>query len=558
MVMRLIFIMLLSALTTNVWAVAFNASIDRNEIAEGDAFILTLRYNSNTLTGNPDFSQLENDFEIINQKRKSSFQFINGKSESWTIWTIHLMPERLGTLTIPAIKFKGETSNTLNIQVKKVSAAIKQQQQKDIFFHTQVDLKTAYVQGQVLYTEKLYFSVPLDNSQLSEVAVEDAMVTPLGDIKHYRSQIDGRNFEVYERNFAIFPQISGELIIPGPRYTGEISNGPWRPGRPLRLSHAPIKLQVLPQPASYPQATWLPAKDVQLNYKWRGEPSNLKVGEPITLELTLTAEGLSAAQLPAVPLPDLKRFKYYPDQAQTSEQQNNQGMQATRSQNIAIVPTQAGSITLPEIRLPWWNTQLGRLEYAIIPAQRLTAFGAAPAQQNQTTPMQSETPAQLDQSPDKTIQTSQPGSIIWPIVSAVLLLLWLSTLYLWWKKPRVVTQSAQLNNSVTKLPLAKLNDIKKACRLNQAEAARESLLSWASQAYKQPINSLSQLADLIDEPSLKQALNELDHTLYAQGGNSAWQGEYLWQLIKSHKAANTPQAADTLAPLYKDEIVQHG
>lgn len=557
MVMRAFFIMLFSALTFNAWAVAFEASIDRNEIAEGDAFVLTLRYNSNTLTGSPDFSQLENDFEIINQKRKSSFQFINGKSESWTIWTIHLMPERLGTLTIPPITFRGETSNKLSIKVNKVSAAIKQQQQKDIFFHTQVDLKTAYVQGQVLYTEKLYFSVPLDNSQLSEVVVEDAMVTALGDIKHYRSQLNGRNFEVYERNFAIFPQISGELIIPGPRYTGEVSNGPWRPGRPLRLSHAPIKLQVLPQPASYPQATWLPAKDVQLNYKWRGEPSNLKVGEPITLELILSAEGLSAAQLPAVPLPDLKRFKYYPDQAQTQEQQNNQGMKATRSQNIAIVPTQAGSITLPEIRLPWWNTQLGRLEHAIIPAQRLTAFGnaATPAEAVQTN--NTATAPQLSEPITKTPEAA-PTSIIWPIISGILLLLWLSTLYLWWKKPRHISQDLQVSSSVSKLPLAKLNDIKKACRLNQAEAAREALLSWASHVYKKPINSLNQLADLIDEPSLKQALNELDHTLYAQGGNSAWQGEFLWQLIKSHKAANTAKGTDTLAPLYQDEIVQHG
>lgn len=558
MVIRSFFIMLLSALTFNVWAVAFEASIDRNEIAEGDAFVLTLRYNSNTLTGSPDFSQLENDFEIINQKRKSSFQFINGKSESWTIWTIHLMPERLGTLTIPAITFRGETTNKLTIQVNKVSAAIKQQQQKDIFFHTQVDLKTAYVQGQVLYTEKLYFAATLANSQLTEVIVEDAMVTSLGDTKQYRTQLNGRNFEVYERNFVIFPQVSGELVIPGPRYTGEVSNGPWRPGRPIRLSHAPIKLQVLPQPASYPQATWLPARDVQLNYKWRGEPSNLKVGEPITLELTLTAEGLSAAQLPDVPLPDLKRFKYYPDQAQTQEQQNNQGMKATRSQNIAIVPTQAGSITLPEIRLPWWNTQLGRLEYAIMPAQRLTAFGDAATTTEQAAPEHVTATAQSNEQSDDSIKEQAPASIIWPIISAVLLLLWLGTLYLWWKKPRQIIENIQTSSPITKQPLAKLNDIKKACRLNEAEAARESLLSWATHAYKQPINSLSQLITLIHEPSLKQALNELDHTLYSQGGNSAWQGEYLWQLIKSHKAVNPAKDTGSLAPLYQDEIVQHG
>lgn len=561
MVKHFISLLLLVGLAFPALAVKFEASVDRNEVAEGESLILTLRYNSNTLTGTPDFSPIEKDFEIANQNRKSSFQFVNGKSNSWTIWTLHLVPERLGTLTIPPVTFKGEKSNPVTVTVKKVSAAVKQQQSKQVFFHTETDMRTAYVQGQILYTEKLYFSVPLDNSQLSEVSVEDAIVSQLGDIKHYRTQLDGRSFEVYERRYVIFPQVSGELVIPGPRYTGEMSNGPWRPGRPIRVSQPPTKLQVLPQPASYPQATWLPATDLQLNYQWLGNSADLKVGEPVTLKLTLKAEGLSAAQLPAIPLPELSSLKYYPDQAQTQEQQTQKGMQSTRTQSIAIVPTKEGSITLPEIRLPWWNTQLGRLEYAIIPPQRLTAKAdpnAAPTQPVISSPVSNTADTASTQTP-----TEATGNYLWQIISAVFALLWLATLALWWLSPRAMATNHNLSKGINEpeqQPLSvrkHLKAIKQACRNNDATLARSAILAWASATLDRQISGLDQLADIMtakqSNSGLIQALKELDYTLYSSGGNDAWQGEYLWQLLQTADLKANTGNSGQLPPLFQSD-----
>ena len=531
-------------------AETLESTVDRTQVAEGESIILTLRYNSNVFSGNPDFSPLKQQFDIINTGRKNNFQYINGKSESSTIWTIALIPKRKGNLVLPSLSFKGETSKPIQIMVSKVNDAIKNQQ-KDVFFHTEVDVKTAYVQGQVLYTEKLYFSVPLENSQLGEVAVDEAMVESLGEIKHYQTQLNGRSFEVYERKSLIFPQTSGEMIIPGPIYSGEISNGRWRGGRPIRISHPPITMPVLPKPASYPNGTWLPAKDVKLDYKWQGNIESLNVGEPVTLELTMTAKGLTSAQLPNLELQKVKGLKYYPDQAQTSDSADNTGVIGKRTQSIAVVPNKAGSLTLPEVRIPWWNTHHGKLEYAVLPAQRLTAFSSGQSKQSQI-PEQIEEEAASDASeaaPLNTAIEAQNNQLIWPMISGLFALLWLVTLALWMRNRH---QSIDVPLDNFEKPAANLKSIKQACRNNQPEAARAAILSWAQQEWRIPFASLSQASDYISDTTLKTALQELDYTLYSQVGNSAWQGEYLWQLFKAYKPGQD-SSTSALPSLYPTE-----
>ena len=541
----------LFAFTAQVgWAETLESTVDRTQVAEGESIILTLRYNSNVFSGNPDFSPLKQQFDIINTGRKNNFQYINGKSESSTIWTIALIPKRKGNLVLPSLSFKGETSKPIQIMVSKVNDAIKNQQ-KDVFFHTEVDVKTAYVQGQVLYTEKLYFSVPLENSQLGEVAVDEAMVESLGEIKHYQTQLNGRSFEVYERKSLIFPQTSGEMIIPGPIYSGEISNGRWRGGRPIRISHPPITMPVLPKPASYPNGTWLPAKDVKLDYKWQGNIESLNVGEPVTLELTMTAKGLTSAQLPNLELQKVKGLKYYPDQAQTSDSADNTGVIGKRTQSIAVVPNKAGSLTLPEVRIPWWNTHHGKLEYAVLPAQRLTAFSSGQSKQSQI-PEQIEEEAASDASeaaPLNTAIEAQNNQLIWPMISGLFALLWLVTLALWMRNRH---QSIDVPLDNFEKPAANLKSIKQACRNNQPEAARAAILSWAQQEWRIPFASLSQASDYISDTTLKTALQELDYTLYSQVGNSAWQGEYLWQLFKAYKPGQD-SSTSALPSLYPTE-----
>lgn len=552
MVKHVLFLLLLSVFTQVSWSATFEASVDRSSISEGESLFLTLRYNSNITRGNPDLSPLNQQFDVINSSRKNSFQYINGQSESWTIWTITITPKRKGNLVIPSIEFEGEKTKPIQINVAKVDPNIAKQD-KDVFFHTETDVKTSYVQGQVVYTEKLYFSVPLDNSQLNEVQVEDAVLEPLGETRQYRTQLNGRNFEVYERRYVIFPQTSGELIIPGPRYSGEVSNGRWRPGRPISVSHPPVRLQVLPQPAQYPNGTWLPAKNVQINAQWLGNQTKMKIGEPITLSLSLEAEGLTSAQLPAIELPEVNGLKYYPEQAQKNDRSSDMGITGSISQNIAIVATESGTIRLPEIRIPWFNITNGRTEYATLPRQTMTVTGQTTANITPKITAESE-PEQITESTNAAPSTSSislntSNHPFWPVVSFIFMLLWLITGYLLWRQYKKPNDEDKQEKEKQQLLNGHLKAVKNACRNNNASEARAAILSWAQTQLDTNIMTLQQLGQRYGSKELIQALQELDYTLYSSSGNSAWQGEFLWQLIRNLKAPKNQQET-ALQPLY--------
>ena len=131
MVRHFLFVVFFSLLANQAFAVAFEASVDRANIGEGESLTLTLRYNSNVFSGDPDLSPLQQQFTIINQQRKNSFQYIDGKSESWTVWTVTLTPKRKGNLILPSIEYKGERTKPIQINVNKLDPSLKNQQ-KDV------------------------------------------------------------------------------------------------------------------------------------------------------------------------------------------------------------------------------------------------------------------------------------------------------------------------------------------------------------------------------------------------------------------------------------------
>jgi hypothetical protein len=224
-----------------------------------------------------------------------------------------------------------------------------------------------------------------------------------------------------------------------------------------------------------------------------------------------------------------------------------------------VVVTKNGDVRLPEIRIPWFNIKDGRIEYAVMPSQTLNVL--ATASSNSSTPQTDNRAVEDSQTKTDTLENNNlvevpsigssnpPASNLWPVLSLVFMLLWLITSYLLWRKYQVQpADNTQDDNQLLK-PSAGLKKIKQACRNNDATASRQAIIEWAhAQGFTQ-MASLQQVASLDDGAEFKQALQELDYTLYSPNGNSAWQGEYLWQLIRNIKV-NKGEPSSPLQPLY--------
>jgi hypothetical protein len=531
--------------TGTVNAATLTANVDRKEITENDSFRLFLRYDEQIGLGQPELTELKQDFRVLSQQKANQFRSMNGKTVSFTEWTLVLSPLKTGELIIPGIEFKGQKSQPIKVSVNTLPDSVKEQIAKEFFFDIDVDTRSTYVQGQILYTEKLYYTVNHEDATLSELKVTDAMVIPLGDVRQYTTTVSGQRMGVYERRFAIFAEDSGEVVIPGQKFSANVVNSynRWSRGRPVSVVAKPINIKVKARPASYPQAPWLPSNKVVVEDRWSKPNDEWQVGEPVTRTILITANGLSGSQLPSIALPIVDGLKYYPDQSEYNDQSDNQGIQGSAQQSLAIVPTKSGRIIIPEVRIPWWNLSKNKLEYAILPAQTIQVAEAVAG--NKTASSQvSATPLSLGSS--DTAATNQSG--LWIIATLLLLLSNIITAFLLWrgKAPKKETKIEAAK------PSQHLKHLKKACQNNDANDIRQHLKNWAQEEYQ--VSNLEQLGKVFNDIALSNAINELDSYLYQARDNSAFNGQIVWnslsQAIKKKSSKGKPDKQG-LKPLYQ-------
>ena len=549
------------------------ATLDRIKIYETETATLTLVVRGDN-DAEPDFDGLKDDFDLLATSRSSSFSYSNGRMESKRSWFITLAPKRRGKLTVPAIEVGSESSRPLMLEVLAPSAADAGDEVPAIFMETRIEPEgEVYVQGQIALSIKIFYATELQSGRLTELDVADAVVQRLGDDKSYTALRHGKRYNVFERRYAIFPQHSGELTIPSLSFRGSVrlaSQG--RRGidpffdpfgrlgagsKQVRVKSDVKTVRVLPRPAEAKGRWWLPARELELSEQWSPEPPEFRVGEPVTRTITLRAKGLSATQLPDLPLGEVADINSYPDQALTHDEEENGWIIGSRQQKVALIPVRAGQYTLPGITLQWWDSEANAPRSAHLPARTITVLPAAKAEEAAPA---AATPARpLGQ----TDEAEQPPAVVevveagyWPYVSAALLLLWMLTILGWWRERRREAKASAQQERPPARPGVLKKRLKRACDRNDPKAARDALLQWAAAlAPEAPPTSLGQLAGWFEGDGAKE-IEALDRALYA-AATDRWQGAPLWRAIaprldspiKPKRAARSdPDSA--LAPLY--------
>jgi len=527
-------------------AEAFFASVDRTRLSEGETVVLTLESTDPTRFGRPDLSPLEQDFEILGSRQVNRLSSIGDTPRASTRWILTLQPRRSGEVIIPAIRLEDAETLPITLNVEAAVSAGNGEQLAPVFIDASLDQESVYVQAQAVLTLRIYHSVSMyDDSSLTPLRIADARVEQLGEPRTYEKSIGGVLHGVIELQYAIYPQRSGELMIPGQTFSATLvdrsrSNdflpfGP-RAGKVSRVKSPDIPLQVKPKPADYPaDAPWLPARALGLAETWSPQPEQSQVGDSMTRRLILKVDGLSSAQLPPLPATQVDGLRRYPDQPQMDDQKSENGIVGTREEREALVPSRAGNFELPPLEIVWWNTQTDTLERTTLSARTLQV-AENPQLQN-------------DEQPNTPMVTTQviEGPALWPwqLACAVLSLTTLLGFGLWWHARRqpAIQRAAQSGPS----PRTLLDDIKRACQAGDAQATRHALDAWARQ---QPETLADMAARYVP---LSDALDGLNGALYSEVGQQ-WQGEELWKAIRNLPTAQEPSAAQqessALPPLY--------
>ncbi|WP_296698208.1 BatD family protein [Thiocapsa sp. UBA6158] len=600
-----------AVLAQGTLADSLRAEIDRDRIAANETLILQL-YGDGRLSGEPDLQVLEADFDILSRSQSERMSVLNGSVSHTREWRIELAPKRSGQLEIPALAWGDAHSAPLTVEVVEDAAAHDPSAgPKPIFVRTETDEATPYVQQafhyrvQVLYRER---EAP-QRAVLSEPRVEGATIERDGEDRASLEVIDGQRYQVIERRFLVVPLQSGPLVIRGPRleavmpaprpagrrpvddFDALFGAGPFAGlsgmtsnGRRVVERAPDLEIQVRAQPHGS-SSPWLPAESVEISDEWVPSSPRFQVGEPVTRVLTVTARGVTAAQLPPLVLDPPDGAQIYPGQTGAEDLSGAGAPVGLRSLEVALVPTRSGPLTLPEVRVPWWDTREDRERVAIVPARTLEVAAAPAGTADDGSPRSLASagePASDDAAavPDRVDEDAEPRqSGRWPSMAedwvrraiagpiglgasalGLIALGWLAAL-VWLERGSRRRES--LDRVETRASPQALREasrrVEQACLDNDARGARMALLAWGRVRWAggQVPAGLGALALRLDDAAAAETLAQLDRALYA-GTGAAWDGVGSWQTLapylsrKECEAASDPSTA--LPELYPRRI----
>ena len=531
-------LMLLSAFAS----AEIRSEVDRRTISMGESLRLTITGDASERLDQLDLAALQFDWEILSSSSSTNTSFINGSRSTTRTLTLDLLPLRDGLLSIPALSTGGKRTTPIAITVnpQTVSAG----GGDSVRFSIDIDKQSVYIQEQIVLTVTIEQAINLDGAEVTQLELENAIVEELTR-RNFQRQINGRLWRVTQLRYAIYPQQRGTLEIPKLSLTArEVLPGRSllgaRLGKRFRLSEDPISIAVKPVPESFSGSVWLPANSLELTQSWSTAPETMEVGDSTTRTLSLAADGLLSSQLPPITsMSDsstITGIRVYPDQESSDQIERTEGFLGKRTRSEALVASGSGSWTLPEVRVPWWNTTTDTLEYAVLPSTTITV--GSPTVNIPTIPSAT-APAQTasDELPSWVAAVAAAG---WIIASVLGLLLWRG------RAGEITIQKAE-DKEETLRPL--LSALKASTAKNDAAKSRELLLRWASLHAEKPIRTLEAICAVCSE-ELRQQISELEKGLYATDNPQWADGTALYRAVSQESSWAIEDAVSGARALY--------
>jgi len=559
--------------TAIVQAANITVTTSRSPVTLDSSFHLIYEADS-SVDDDPDFSPIYKDFDVLSSSQSTNMRSINGDWSLKKTWDLTLISKATGRFTIPAINFGKDLSPAIQLTVSSSTSPNQSSPQGQasipakIFLEGSVDKKTGWIESQFIYSVRLFRTVNITGASLTEPETSDAdAIIQLLSEDRYQSTRQGLRYEVIERRYAIFPQKSGILKIKPITFEGRINATQPRTifdqfrmsGQLKRLRSKTIDVTVKAAPKTINLQDWLPASEVQLSEEWSADIQNLTAGEPVTRTIMIAAEGLTGLQLPDLEFDDINGLKQYPDKPLIEDKKNSTGITGFKQVKVALIPARAGTYTLPEIKLQWWNTKTNSKEVAIIPPTLITAIAGLDTDNITTTATPEKIIAPLNEdvfTDNKTaipVTTVYDDLVYWKGLTAFFAFAWLITLVLLLKKPKTnrTMDKAKTDSTSTSVKSAVLA-VKKHAKNNNAENTRTALIAWAKTVYlDNTIINLSQITKYCS-PQLAGEIRHLNESLYSQE-HLTWNGKELITAFKNEKSftgKNKNQNESSLKPLY--------
>ncbi len=572
----------------SVQAQTLQASVNRNPIPEGEAFILTLRLENPQNSETPDLKPLEQDFNVYSVSNSSSINIINGVRSDIRQWDIGLIAKKTGELSIPSLKAGNISSNPLVIKViSSDNLAVPDTSNADTdasssnstaryALKTEISDKNPYVQQQVDYTVTLVDAGGLQGDApffVGDGSNNDWIVQSIASPNVETKTINGQTIREIKFRYALFPQKSGRLKLPTVNFRGfyltqdRVAYDPFADlfgnsiaasglgfadmfatRNPVNLVSKSEEIDVRPIAPENNGNWWLPAQNVELLSEWTEASPEFKVGEAVTRTVYLKAVGVAENQLPEINFPKVNGVKQYPEKQQTESRMDNGRLVSIKKAVNVYIPNQTGAITLPAIQVPWFNVAANRMEKALLPEVRINVSPSSQPEENIKSVMPIENnSATISSYPQEVeMRFSEVGVYLMIGLAFVLGVFFSFLLLRLLKRDNNTKEKNSIRNYQSYIAL-------KAHEMD-FKALRDGLLEWGTNTFPEyKINNLKDVADCVNSPDFSAEMKKLMTILYSSKSSQDWSAEKFVQIfnIVYKKNKKTSDSNKLIPDLYK-------
>ena len=202
---------------------------------------------------------------------------------------------------------------------------------------------------------------------LPDLQLDGALVMPPnGQAQHLNQTIDGQSFNGLRYSYLITPDVARSFDIPALTVRATLGQAT----EEISAQSQPLSFSAAQPPGFAPGETPLVASGLRLKQIITNSATPLKVGDSITRELTLQADGALAMALPIPTFSDVAGLSRYPKTPQVKALDDGRGniLGGQRVDSASYRIDSAGTYTLPAILVKWWDSAAKQIRSAEVPA----------------------------------------------------------------------------------------------------------------------------------------------------------------------------------------------
>ena len=331
-------------------------------------------------------------FKVLSKGVQRSYTVVNGKKSSTILDKYTLLPIKEGTFTLQ-LKGGKETSNPLEIIVSKEAKVSNVNISDKISLKIEPKNNQEYYFGEKIpFEEKLLTTVPISDMKyvdppvFNNFSVKDIFPTEQNrryPEKTFTTPQGKQGLELTLQQSILQPNSSGEKTIKSAHIAvvENNNNDMWYYGRQpvVYLGGKEIKLNILPLPINQPTGFQNVVGKLKGEFSWNRDEVN--IGESILLTLKLYGD-VNLDTLEKIIPYDIAGFNIFESVKSSSEKIINGKYYSEKTFEIAFIPRTTNEKAIPEIKIPYFDTESKSYKYFTIPSKSLKVLGAGTTNSN--------------------------------------------------------------------------------------------------------------------------------------------------------------------------------